>query len=171
MNPLGPCNGKNFGTSISPWVVTTEALQPFEVKRTAQEYALAKHFQDPENAIYDVHMAVEVMTEGQATLIGRSNLMNLHWNIRQMITHVVSAGSGLQTGDLLATGTVSGPTRESYGCLLESTEGGTLPIVLADGTERRFLADGDTVRMTAYAGDEASGVGFGDCVGQILPCR
>jgi fumarylacetoacetase len=171
MRPLGPCNGKNLGTTISPWIVTIEALEPFKVQLPAREVPVASYLEDPDQSLYSIDMTVEIISSGQATLVGKSSLSSLYWNIRQMVAHTVSAGSALRTGDLLATGTVSGTGPGSYGCLLESTEGGKNPISLNDGTERRFLNDGDVVQMVAVAGEDGSGVGFGDCFGELIPAR
>lgn len=171
MRPLGPCNGKNLGTTISPWVVTMEALEPFRVRLPPREIPVVSYLEDPEESLYSIDMTVEIISGAQTTPVCKSNLSSLYWNIRQMAAHIVSAGSGLRTGDVLATGTVSGTEPGSYGCLLEVTEGGKNPIKLSDGTERHFLNDGDVVRMVAVAGGDDSGVGFGDCVGELLPAR
>jgi fumarylacetoacetase len=171
MRPLGPFNGKNLGTTISPWVVTMDALEPFRVRQQARQVPVVSYLEDPDELLYSVDMTAEIISGDQTTRICKSNLSSLYWNIRQMAAHIVSAGSGLRTGDILATGTVSGTEPGSHGCLLEATEGGQKPIKLSDGTERNFLNDGDIVRMVAVAGSDESGVGFGDCVGQLLPAR
>lgn len=175
MVPLGPLNGKSLGTTLSPWIVTTDALEPFKTKGQPQTESLSlpPYLQDPENVTYDINLQTEILTsDGRtATVAGRSSVASLYWSVRQMIAHVASAGSALRTGDLMATGTVTGPQREMYGCLLEVTEGGSRPFKLDDGTERRFLLDGDVVRMTGVAGEEESGVGFGECVGKLVASR
>lgn len=180
MIPLGPTNGKNMGTTISPWIVTLDALEPFRVQGQQQPSTnptIPPHLQDPDHSTFAVRMQVEVLTgpsaaaTATATVTGASRLESLHWTPRQMAAHLVSAGSSLRTGDLLATGTVSGPEEMERGCMMELTEGGTVPFPMADGSTRTYLQDGDTVRMTARAGDDASGVGWGECVGQLLPAR
>ena len=171
MIPLGPLNGKNFGTSISPWVVTLDALAPFEAAGQKPVAPIPPYLRDPENVTYAVRMQVEILpggSESASTVMGRSEVQSLHWSVRQMIAHVASAGSSLRTGDVMATGTVSGPAEGQLGSLLEVSEGGTRPYKLKDGSERRFLLDGDVVRMTAVAGSEGSGVGFGGCIGRLV---
>ncbi|KAL4959795.1 fumarylacetoacetate hydrolase family protein [Aspergillus stella-maris] len=179
MVPLGPLNGKSFGTSISPWIITTEALEPFKAAAPEPQANLAPHMQDEEKGNYDIIMKVEILhnttetepshTEEGKTVspIATSAARELFWSHRQMIAHLTSCGSDLRTGDLLGTGTVSGSVDGSYGCLLESTKGGKEKVRLSDGNERVYLLDGDIVRMSAVLGDEESGVGFGECIGEV----
>lgn len=175
MMPLGPCNGKNLGTTISPWIVTVDALAPFimETVPQANSTPVQPWLADPSRTTYDVQMSVEIGTPGKnATTIGTANVSSLYWSVRQMVAHIVSAGAPLRTGDILATGTVSeAGGKGHHGCLLESTEGGTQPVSLMDGTTRSFLQDGDVVRMTAVAGPADSGVGWGDCTGEVVAAR
>lgn len=171
MMPLGPFSGKNFGTSISPWVVTTDALDAFKTKGRKPAIDIPKHLQDPERRTYAIRMQVEILAAETATVVGTSAVQDLYWSPRQMIAHAASAGAPLKTGDVMATGTVTGSGPDARGCLLEATEGGTRPLTLSDGSQRAFLQDGDVVRMTAVAGDEQSGVGFGDCVGRLVASR
>ncbi|KAL4938255.1 hypothetical protein BDV06DRAFT_232016 [Aspergillus oleicola] len=189
MVPLGPLNGKAFGTSISPWIVTTEALESFKIAGPEPRAELAAHMQDEGKANYDIVMKVEILHppaqaapapavdgsgEGTALTvspIATSAAKELFWSHRQMIAHLTSCGSDLRTGDLLGTGTVSGAVDGSYGCLLESTKGGKEKVRLSDGSERVYLLDGDVVRMTAVLGGEESGVGFGECIGEIKPAH
>ena len=173
MIPLGPLNGKNFATTISPWIVTLDALEPFKAQGPEPRVSLPSHLVDPGKASYDISVLVEVgggEEEGKKTVMGRSNAKELFWSVRQMCAHLASTGCDLRTGDILGTGTVSGEEEGSYGCLLEVTEGGKKRVMLegGDGEERGYLIDGDVVRLTAWAGE---GVGFGECVGQILPAR
>ncbi|KAJ5318078.1 hypothetical protein PENANT_c004G11012 [Penicillium antarcticum] len=171
MVPLGPLNGKAFGTSISPWVVTLDALESFKVSGPKPEAVLASHLEDVSGSesSYDIGMKVELLNDGQVTTLSESNVRDLHWSGRQMCAHLASTGADLQTGDMLGTGTVSGPTDGSFGCLLEVTKGGKEPVLLRDGSKRVYLQDGDVIRMTAMAGAPGSGVGFGDCVGELRP--
>ncbi|KAJ5089078.1 hypothetical protein N7532_007762 [Penicillium argentinense] len=169
MVPLGPMNGKAFGTSISPWVITLEALEPFRIPGPRPGVALASHLEDVSRSSYAMDFKVEILSGGKETTVSESNAVNLHWSGRQMAAHLASTGADLRTGDLLGTGTVSGPQKASFGCLLETTKAGKEPITLVDGSERKFLLDGDTVRMTGVVGGANSGVGFGECVGQLLP--
>ncbi|KAJ5688868.1 hypothetical protein N7462_003260 [Penicillium macrosclerotiorum] len=167
MVPLGPLNGKAFGTSISPWVVTLDALESFRTPGPRHEVALAGHLEDVIQSGYAINLKVELLAGGQVTTISESKAQDLHWSGRQMAAHLASSGADLQTGDILATGTVSGPTDGNYGCLLEITKAGKEPITLSDGSKRHYLLDGDVVRMTAVAGGYDSGVGFGECVGEL----
>lgn len=169
MVPLGPLNGKSFGTSISPWIVTLDALEPFKVPGPKPEVVLASHLEDIAASSYAINMKVEILVGTQATTVTESNTQDLHWSGRQMAAHLASTGADLQTGDIIGTGTVSGPAHGSYGCLLEITKAGKEPINLVDGSIRRYLVDGDVVRMTAVAGGPDSGVGFGECVGELQP--
>ncbi|KAJ5786444.1 uncharacterized protein N7503_011656 [Penicillium pulvis] len=171
MVPLGPLNGKAFGTSISPWVVTLDALSPFKTAGPKPEVALASHLEDIAESGYAIDMRVELLVGDQVTTISESKVQDLHWSGRQMCAHLASIGADLQTGDILGTGTVSGPEEGSLGCLLEITKAGKEPVTLSDGAERHFLQDWDVVRMTAVAGGSTSGVGFGECVGQLRPAR
>lgn len=176
MTPLGPFNGKNFGTSISPWIVTLDALEAFKTKgpKPALDMTtIPKHLRDPTQQTYDVRLQVEIISGDKATVAGTSSLQSLYWSPRQMVAHAVSAGAALRTGDILATGTVSVEGPDGKGCMLELTEGGAKPFRLSGGEERAFLRDGDVVRMTAVAGgkDSESGVGFGECVGRLVPSR
>lgn len=142
------------------------------VKSKEKTLPTAEYMADPDNCSYSIQMQVELLTDGVApTIIGTSNASSLYWNVRQMVAHAVSSGSPLRTGDILATGTVSEPGRGQRGCLLETTEGGLEPVILTDGTRRKYLEDLDIVRMTAIAGEPSSGVGFGPCLGRVLPSR
>jgi fumarylacetoacetase len=171
MYPLGPFNGKSLGTSISPWIVTLDALEPFRTKPPPQQSLTAAYLQHPNPSTYSITMKVEVLANSNATVLGVCPVEALYWTPQQMIAHSVSSGSALRTGDLLATGTVSGSDEASRGCMLETTEGGTNPVTLSDGSQRGYLEDGDVVRITGVAGELASGVGFGECVGQLTPAR
>lgn len=171
MKPLGPLNGKNSGTTISPWVVTKEALENFTTPGPPRKVPIPRYLQDPENTTYRVRVQTEIISGGKATVVGAADVQSMYWTARQMLAHTASAGAALRTGDVLATGTVSGAVEGSRGCLLEATEGGKVPVALDDGTERRYLEDGDVVRLSGIAGDNDSGVGFGECVGKLVPGR
>ncbi|KAF3396434.1 Fumarylacetoacetase [Penicillium rolfsii] len=169
MIPLGPLNGKSFGTSISPWIVTLDALEPFKVPGPKPETVLASHLEDIAESSYAIDLKVEIITGSQTTTVTESKAQDLHWSGRQMAAHLASTGADIQTGDIIGTGTVSGPIDGSYGCLLEITKAGKEPITLVDGSKRHFLLDGDVVRMTAVVGGSESGIGFGECIGEIQP--
>ncbi|KAL3463748.1 hypothetical protein BJX64DRAFT_276373 [Aspergillus heterothallicus] len=177
MIPLGPLNGKAFNTTISPWIVTVEALAPFKAAGPKPQASLPAHLEEEEDFNYDISMSVEILqnknpnedsANSNATTVASSQAATLFWSHRQMAAHLASSGCDLRTGDILGTGTVSGEDDGSYGCLLESTKGGKESVKLADGAgERVYLLDGDVVRMSAIVGPEGSGVGFGECVGEI----
>ncbi|KAL2849314.1 hypothetical protein BJX68DRAFT_276027 [Aspergillus pseudodeflectus] len=177
MIPLGPLNGKAFNTTISPWIVTVEALTPFKAAGPKPQSSLPEHLQEEENFNYDITMSVEILhnisgSTAHSTTIATSAAKSLFWSHRQMAAHLASSGCDLRTGDILGTGTVSGEEDGSYGCLLESTKGGKESVKLAGGAgERVYLLDGDVVRMSAFVGSERSGVGFGECVGEVRAAR
>ncbi|PYH85164.1 fumarylacetoacetate hydrolase family protein [Aspergillus uvarum CBS 121591] len=170
MIPLGPLNGKNFGSTISPWIVTLEALEAFRTDGPEpQSASVPPYLQDSGAYNYDIQLKVELETSsGARTVLGETNAKELYWSLGQMCAHLTSTGCNLHTGEILGTGTVSGAAEGSYGCLLEVTKGGKVKAKLADDDERTYLVDGDVVTMTAWAGE---GVGFGECTGQILPAK
>jgi len=178
--PLGPFNAKNFATTISPWVVTLDALEPFMRSGPPRQPG------DPTNLEYlrwgdDVAIDIELEVAIRSTQmrergmpahrVSLGNYQDMYWTIAQMIAHHTSTGCDLRPGDLMASGTVSGPTEESRGCLLERTWRGERPISLPDGTERRFLQDGDEVIIRGWAERDGLRVGFGECTGMVLPAR
>ena len=166
MKPLGPLNGKSFATSISLWIITVDALEAFKVSGPAPEINLAPHLEEKENSHYSIDVKVELQTgDGTTTVVSESQARDLYWSTQQMCAHLASSGCGLQTGEVLGTGTVSGPSESELGCLLEVTKGGKVPFRLSDGGKRTYLEDRDVVRMTAVAGE---GVGFGECVGRLV---
>ena len=170
--PLGPFCAKNFGTTVSPWVVTLEALEPFLIQGPAQDDPpVLEYLRDPEPGFYDIALEVQLQPEGAAepTTISRSNAKNLYWSMKQQLTHHTSTGCNMQPGDLLGSGTISGPTPDSLGSMLELSWRGERPVKLADGQERKFLADNDTVIMTGYCQGPDYRIGFGTCVGKVLP--
>ena len=170
MVPLGPFNGKSVGTSISPWIVVPDALRPFQTMGQTQG-GVPPYLHDPVRGTFKVKLQAEVITGGSATTVGTCYLQDMYWTMRQIVAHGVSSGAALRTGDVFASGTVSGPGEGALGCLLEVTEGGKNPVKLGDGSTRAFLEDGDIVRFTAVAGEDDSGVGFGECVGQLVSAR
>ncbi len=180
--PLGPFLAKNFATSISPFVVTMEALAPFRTAaftRPEGDPAPLPHLYDEQNQKtggLDIQLEVTLASQKmrdekiEPMLLSRSNTKDLYWTIGQMLAHHASNGCNLQTGDLMATGTVSGKEKSERGCLLELTWRGKEPLTLPTGEERRFLEDGDEVIMRAYCEREGfRRIGFGECRGIILP--
>lgn len=171
--PLGPFNAKNFATSVSPWVVTLEALAPFRCDAPGQDPAPLPYLTESDRHTYDIRLEVHLHAAGELSSrrICTSNFRHLYWTMAQQLAHHTITGCNLNTGDLLASGTISGPDADSYGSLLELTWRGTKPLLTAEGAERRFLADGDGVTMTAWCQGDGYRVGFGEVTGTILPAR
>ncbi len=170
--PLGPFLAKNFATSISPWVVTLEALEPFRVAGPVQEPAVLPYLEYAGDQNLDIHLSVVLETAtGVSTEICRSNFKYMYWNMAQQLAHHTSNGCNVRVGDLMGSGTISGPTPDSYGSMLELAWSGTQPITLADGSQRSFIEDGDTVVMRGFGEKDGVRVGFGEMRGQILPAR
>jgi len=169
--PLGPFLSKNFATSISPWIVSLDALAPFRAEAPEHDPP-ALPYLSPPGAAYDITLEVWLRSAKmrEPVMISRGNFRDMYWTISQLIAHHASNGCNLRVGDLLASGTVSGTTKESRGCLLERTWRGTEPIELPAGEQRRFLEDGDEVIMRGYCEREgATRIGFGECRGTVLP--
>ncbi len=171
--PLGPFNAKNFATSISPWVVTMDALAPFRCAAPEQDPEPLGYMKETNRGTYDINLEVGITAEGQdkGLSVCESNFKHLYWTMAQQLAHHTSTGCNLNTGDMLASGTISGPGKGSYGSMLEITWRGTEPITLPGGGERKFLADGDTVTMTAWCQGDGYRVGFGEVSSMILPAR
>ncbi|RAH71437.1 fumarylacetoacetate hydrolase FahA [Aspergillus aculeatinus CBS 121060] len=169
--PLGPFNAKNWATTISPWVVLLDALEPFRTASLEPENnqnVLPYLREKRADNVFDIPLEFELTNEGgKPTTISRSNAKNLIFSFPQMLAHHTITGCNLRTGDLLGSGTISGPEPGMEGSLIEQTKGKN-PIQLADGSDRIFLEDGDTVVLRGKAGTEGNYVGFGDCVGKIL---
>ncbi|KAI0471634.1 fumarylacetoacetase [Xylariaceae sp. FL0804] len=169
MVPLGPMNGKSFGTTVSPWVVTLEALEPFQTAAPAKDIPVPAYLHETkEKPGYDITVESELISGGKATKLCKSNVSWMYWTFRDLVAQQTVNGCNVSTGDVLATGTVSGKGDDEHGCLLETTNGGKVEFALGDGQKRTYLEDGDGLRMTAYAGN---GVGFGECTGFITPAR
>ncbi|WP_242916772.1 fumarylacetoacetase [Pontibacter liquoris] len=168
--PLGPFLAKSFGSAISPWVVTLDALAPFKVKGPEQDPKPLPYLDSPGHHHYDINLEVLLQPKGSmATSICRSNYKHLYWNISQQLAHQSSNGCNIQIGDLYASGTISGPEKDSYGSMLELTWRGTQPITLSDGTQRQFINDFDTVIMRGYGERHGIRIGFGQVSTEILP--
>lgn len=168
--PLGPFLGKNFGSSISPWIVTMDALEPFRVADTPKEKEILPYLQTSGDHNFDINLQAAIQTEnGDEKVVSNSNYKYMYWSMAQMIAHHTVNGCDLNPGDLLATGTISGPTPDSYGSMLEISWKGTKPVQMPDGTERRFIADGDTVIMRGHCEKDGVRVGFGEVTGKLLP--
>lgn len=171
MNPLGPLNSKNFGTSVSPWVITLDALEPFRTAAPPRDQPVARYLHDPRDSNFAVELEVEILSGDNSTLTCRTQLQSMYWTFRQMVAHHTVGGCNLNTGDLIASGTVSGAEDMEHGCLLEFTQGGKKDFRLTDGSSRVYLYDGDIVRFTGRARSAGLSIGFGDCIGQVKPAR
>ncbi|MGJ5814299.1 fumarylacetoacetase [Paludibaculum fermentans] len=169
--PLGPFLAKSFLTSISPWVVTLDALQPFRVDGPAQQPAPLPHLHTPEPRNYDMHFEVwlQPASAARATRIARTNFRHMYWSMSQQLQHLTSNGAPVRPGDLCGSGTISGPTPDSYGSLLELAWNGTKPITLDTGETRAFLEDGDTVTLRGWCQGAGYRIGLGDVVGTVVP--
>lgn len=170
--PLGPFNAKTFASSISPWIVTMEALEPFKTSSPVQEpQPLAYLREDHSNNSYDIHLSVEIQAEGakKADLISQTNFKYMYWSMSQQLTHHTIAGCNVQVGDLMGSGTISGPTPDAYGSLLEITWNTTKPLTLSNGEQRSFMQDGDTLTMKGYCEKDGLRIGFGKVSGTVLP--
>jgi fumarylacetoacetase len=167
--PLGPFLGKNFCSTVSPWIVTAEALESFRVPGPAQDPPVLPYLRASGTSHLDLVLEAYLETAAGSTQLCRTNARHLYWSFGQMLAHHTVGGCNLAAGDLLASGTCSGPELDSRACLLEATEGGRVPVRLADGTERRYLQDGDTVVLRGYAERDGRRIGFGEARGIILP--
>ena len=156
-------------TSISPWVVTLDALKPFAVPSIPRNVPEANYLKDSNaKGTYDVELHVDMYSTGPPTRTCTVKLESMYWSFRHIFAHQTIVGSGLESGDILATGTASGMTPDSLGCLLETTMGGKNDLELLEGSKRTYLEDGDTVILSGFAGSEEDGVGFGQCVGKVV---
>ncbi len=168
--PLGPFLGKSFASTISPWIVTLDALEAFRVAGPVQEPEVLPYLQYQGDRSFDIELEVSIQPEkADALTVCRSNFKYLYWNMCQQLAHHASNGCNLQTGDLCASGTISGPTPDSFGSMLEIAWKGTRPVAMPDGSERRFIHDGDTVIMRGWCEKDGVRIGFGEATGVVLP--
>jgi fumarylacetoacetase len=168
--PLGPFLAKNFASSISPWIVTMDALEPFRTKGPEQMPAPLPYLQQTGNHSFDINLEVAIQPENaEATVISNSNFKYMYWTMSQQLAHHTSNGCRVNSGDMMGSGTISGPTENSFGSMLELTWGGKNPIQLNDGTERKFINDGDTVIMKGHCQNDEVRIGFGEVTSKLLP--
>ena len=168
--PLGPFLAKNFASSISPWIVTMDALEPFRVAGPTQDPKVLPYLEYSGEKNFDIHLEVAVQPRGsQEKVVSRSNFKYMYWNVNQQLAHHTINGCNIQVGDMYASGTISGPKPDSYGSMLELAWKGTKPIAMPDGTERKFIEDGDTVIMRGFAEKSGFRVGFGELRTEVLP--
>ncbi|KAH8398845.1 hypothetical protein KR222_008766 [Zaprionus bogoriensis] len=168
--PLGPFTAKNLGTSISPWVVTTAALKPFLLDNFPQQPEVLPYLRQQQPFNFDINLEVSLKPANESeTLISRSNFKHLYWTPLQQIAHHTATGCNLRPGDLMASGTISGETPDSYGSLLELCWRGTKTVQLQGGKTRKFLQDYDEVIIRGHCEKNGLRIGFGSCAGQVLP--
>lgn len=170
--PLGPFLAKNFASSISPWVVTLDALEPFRVPGPVQEPKVLPYLEYKGNKNIDIKLEVLIQPAGgEENTVSRSNYHYMYWNMNQQLAHHTVNGCNIRSGDMMASGTISGPTRDSFGSMLELSWKGTTPVKLGDGTERNFIADNDSVIMRAHCESSEIRIGFGEVRTKVLPSR
>ena len=170
--PLGPFLAKNFASSISCWIVTLDALQPFAVESPEQDPAVLSYLKFEGMKSYDIHLQVGMTPENaREKIISNSNFKYMYWNMSQQLAHHTVNGCNVRCGDLMGSGTISGSTPDSFGSMLELAWKGTKPLSMNDGTERRFIQDGDTVTMRGYCQNEHVRIGFGEVKVKILPAK
>ncbi len=169
--PLGPFLAKNFCTSISPWVVTLEALEPFQKPLPKQDPEPLPYLRSTSDFTFDIQLDAHLQTSKLTTphVITRTNFQNLYWSVSQQLAHHTVNGCNLQPGDLLASGTISGAAEESRGCMLELTWRGANPLKLPNDETRKWLEDGDTLAITGWCEGHGYRVGFGEVSGRVLP--
>ncbi|MFN8321926.1 MAG: fumarylacetoacetase [Chitinophagales bacterium] len=168
--PLGPFLAKNFGSTISPWIVTLEALEPYRVYTPKQEPEVLPYLKFEGKRNFDINLEVEIVPQnGNGKVISRSNFKYMYWNMAQQLAHHTVNGCNICVGDIYASGTISGPEVGSYGSMLEITWQGKNPIQMPDGTDRKFILDNDTIVLKGWCEKDGVRIGFGDCSGKILP--
>ncbi|MGC3938833.1 fumarylacetoacetase [Roseobacter sp. EG26] len=168
--PLGPFQAKAFATSISPWIVTAAALAPFRTSTPTREKELLPYLQEPSPMLFDIDLSVLIEPEnGTEEVIARTNYNEMYYSAAQQLAHHASSGCAMNAGDLLGSGTISGPEKDQRGSMLELSWGGKEPLTLQDGQSRSFIEDGDTLTLSGHAQGDGYRVGFGRCIGKILP--
>ncbi|NUX98844.1 fumarylacetoacetase [Paraburkholderia youngii] len=171
--PLGPFNSKGFATTISPWIVTLDALEPFRCRQPEQSPQPLPYLQHAGEHAFDIQLEVDLRTqsESEAQTISRTNFRQMYWTMAQQLAHHTSGGCNVRVGDLMGSGTISGATPDSCGSLLESTWNGQRPLQLTSGQQRAFIEDGDELILRGWCQGDGYRVGFGACAGQVLPAR
>ena len=170
--PLGPFQAKATATTISPWIVTAAALEPFRTSTPEREKPLLDYLSEPAPMLYDIALEVGLAPQGGAeTIISRTNYNEMYYSSAQQLAHHTTSGCPMRVGDLLGSGTISGPERGNRGSLLELSWGGKEPLTLDTGETRSFIEDGDTLTLRGAAQGDGYRVGFGDCVGTLLAAR
>lgn len=170
--PLGPFLAKNFASSLSPWIVTLDALEPFKVDNPEQSPKVLDYLKAEGQKSYDINLEMGIQPEGSDNnVVCRSNFKYMYWTMVQQLAHHTVNGCNVRCGDLMGSGTISGPTEDSYGSMLELAWKGTKPLKLSDGTERKFINDNDTVIMRGYSEKNGIRIGFGEVLTKVLPAK
>lgn len=171
--PLGPFGAKNLGTSISPWVVPIDALRPFICANMEQDPQPLPYLRHEDNFNFDINLEVRLTADGMSApkTLAKSNFKYMYWTMKQQLAHHTITGCNIRPGDLMASGTISGPEREAFGSMLELTWRGSNPIDIGNGATRKFLQDNDEVIITGYCEGNGYRVGFGECHGKVLPAH
>jgi fumarylacetoacetase len=170
--PLGPFLSKNFASTISPWVVTLDALEPFRTKGYVQEPKVFPYLEYSGNKNVDIKLEVAIKPENSTeTVVCNSNYKYMYWTMEQQLAHHTINGCNVNVGDMMGSGTISGPEQHEYGSMMELSWKGTKPLKLNDGSERKFINDYDTVILRGYCQNETMRVGFGECKATVLPAN
>ncbi len=170
--PLGPFLAKNFASTVSPWIVTLEALEPFRVEGYTQEPKVLPYLEYSGKKNIDINLEVYIQPEkAEATRVCESNYRYMYWTMEQQLAHHTVNGCNINVGDLMASGTISGPDKHQYGSMLELSWRGTQPIKLKDGSERKFINDHDTVILRGWCQKDGLRIGFGECAAKVLPAN
>jgi len=170
--PLGPFLAKSFASTISPWIVTLDALEPFRTTGPKQDPTPLFYLQQEGKHSFDINLQAAIKPKKQTeTVITNTNFKYMYWSMSQQLTHQTSNGCNVRSGDMYGSGTISGPTKDSYGSMLELTWKGTKPIKMSDGTERKFINDGDTVILRGYCENNEVRIGFGECKGKLRKAK
>ena len=168
--PLGPFLGKSFASSMSPWIVTLDALEPFRTESPKQNPKPLEYLQTKGKKSFDINLEVGIQPKGaKETTVCKSNFKYMYWNMSQQLAHHTVNGCPINSGDMMGSGTISGPTEDSYGSMLELSWKGTKPLKMKDGSERKFINDNDTVIMRGYCENDGTRIGFGSVKTQLLP--
>jgi len=168
--PLGPFLGKNFASTISPWIVTLDALEPFRTEGPKPTTKQLPYLQSKGKKTFDIHLQVAIQPEGKKeTVVSNTNFKYLYWNMSQQLAHHTVNGCPVNSGDMMGSGTISGPTKDSYGSMLEISWNGEKPIKLKEGGDRKFIQDLDTVILRGHCENNKIRIGFGDCITKVLP--
>ncbi len=169
-DPLGPFLAKNFASSISPWIVTMDALEPFRIESPKQNPKPLPYLKQEGKCSFDINLQATIIPENSVTTtLTTTNFKHLYWSIAQQLTHHTINGCSVKSGDLMGSGTISGSTPDSYGSMLELTWGGKNSIILNDGTSRKFIEDNDTVTITGFCEKNNLRIGFGEVHTKLLP--